>query len=484
MRQFFLQLWNDRALILFEILHAPTLLWQVMAKAPEYRFFVVVGLAALAGLLICALVRLVKSRGKKIFGSVVFLLISIAAAAAVLCISYRGASRFVLPEPQRLTIGGQTATVSPQYSLAHAQRLNFSLPFLDADWYLADDAVCWKLGEDRTAVLWDLGSLREDGSCIVSALERTDDGSRITMKLDYSGSDECVFYSTDARMTIWLLPQGDQIAPLWNVEPGETFDPLRYSSHSPFGPGVVLENDGESVALAQRFDSTRNDLYLFHRFGEDVVLFTYQGTTSENRNENNSLEDTIKNQTRSFRPLDSLNNEKDRMDMLKTVHALIDRHFLFLTDLDEAELASLLPNRITAYPIGFSELRDCFTLPCRELLEMGGDGEFPCLRFIGDGPDGESCLYTLAHGGGWFNRHSSTEPHGWYAEWSEAYASGKRTPDRAMTDFCGATAVKYQDGWLLNAGQFDNLDRTQTDYYYLTVEPLADAGVEELSPAG
>ena len=71
MKSFFTQLWNDRALILFEILHAPEMLWQAMAKAPEYRFFVVVGLVALAALLIHAFVQLVKSREKMIFGSLV-----------------------------------------------------------------------------------------------------------------------------------------------------------------------------------------------------------------------------------------------------------------------------------------------------------------------------------------------------------------------------------------------------------------------------
>ena len=484
MKSFFTQLWNDRALILFEILHAPEMLWQAMAKAPEYRFFVVVGLVALAALLIHAFVRLVKSRGKKIFGSVVFLLVSIVAAAAVLCVSYRGASRFVLPEPERLTVGGETVTVSPQYSLAHAARVNTSFTILNAEWYLADDAVCWKLGEDSAAVLWDLGSLREDGSCRVTALERREDGNAISMDLEYGGSDEGVFYSTDASITVCILPWGNQIAPLWNCEPGDTFDPLRYVSISPFGSAVVLENDGEGVALSDELWPGRSDLYLLRRFGEDVVLFTYTGTTSENRNENNNLEDTIKNQTRSFRSLDSLNNEKDQKDMLKTLHTLIDRHFILLTGLGEAELAALLPDRITAYPIGLSELRDCFTFPCSELVEMSGVGEFPTLRFIGEGPDGESCLYTFTHGGGWFNRHSSTEPSEWYKEWSEAYADGKKTPDRSMTAFCGATAVKYRDGWLLNAGLFDGNEMKQNDYYYLTAEPLADDADEDLSSAG
>lgn len=230
MKQFFLQLWNDRAQILFEILHAPVMLWQAMAKAPEYRFFVVVGLVALAALLIHTLIRLVKSRGKKIFGSVVFLLVSIVAAAAVLCISYRGASRFILPEPERLTVDDKTVMVSPQYSLAHGLDLNFSFPFLDAQWYLADNTLCWKFGEDHTAVLSDIASLREDGNCRVTALERKEDGNVISIELNYSGSDDNVRYSTTAWMTIRLLPWGDRIAPLWNCEPGDTFDPLRYVS--------------------------------------------------------------------------------------------------------------------------------------------------------------------------------------------------------------------------------------------------------------
>ena len=484
MKQFFSQLWNDRALILFEILHAPEMLWQAMAKAPEYRFFVIVGLVALAALLIHALARLVKSKGKKIFGSVVFLLVSIAATAAVLCISYRGASRFVLPEPERLTVGGKEVTVSPQYSLAHGRDLNFSFPFLDAEWYLADEAVCWKLDEDHTAVLLDIGSLREDGSCRVTALERREDVGVISMELKYGGSDEEVYYSTTVWLTIRLLSWGDRIASLWNCEPGDTFDPLRYVSRSPFGPGVVLENDGESVALSQEYGPDRSDLYLLRRYGEYVVLFTYVGNSTETRKENNSLEDTIKNQTPTFRSFDALNNEKDQREMLETLHALIDRHFLLLQGLDEAEITALLPDRIKAYPVGFAELRDCFSFPCSELVELGGDGEFPALRFIGEGPEGGSCLYTLAHGGGWFNRHSAAEPRDWYEEWSKAYADGKKTPDRAMTAFCGATAVKYRDGWLLNAGLFDNYDSTKPDYYYLTVEPLTDGTDENPSPAG
>ena len=484
MESFFTQLWNDRDLILFEILHAPEMLWQAMAKAPEYRFFVVVGLVALAALLIHAFVRLVKARGKKIFGSVVFLLVSIVAAAAVLCVSYRGASRFILPEPERLTVGDQTLTVSPQYSLAHAARVNTSFTILNAEWYLADDAVCWKLGEDSAAVLWDLGSLREDGSCRVTALERRVDGNVISMTLQYRGSDENVRYSTTAWMTIRLLPWGDRIASLWNCEPGDTFDPLRYVSASPFGPGVVLENDGEGVALSQDFGPGRSDLYLLRRFGEDVVLFTFFGDATETGKENNSLEDTIKNQTPTLRSYDALNNEKDQKEMLETLHALIDRHFLLLRDLSEDELAALLPDRITAYPVGFAELWDCFSFPCSELVEMGGDGEFPTLRFIGEGPEGERCQYTLVHGGGWFSQHSAAAPHEWYEEWSEAYADGKKTPDRAMTAFCGATAVKYRDGWLLKAGLFDNYDSKKTDYYYLTIEPLADDADEDLSSAG
>ncbi|MBQ9721792.1 MAG: hypothetical protein IJV64_14035, partial [Oscillospiraceae bacterium] len=381
-------------------------------------------------------------------------------------------------------LGDKTVTVSPQYSLAHGLDLNFSFPFLDAEWYLADDSLCWKLDEDHTAVLLDIGSLHEDGNCRVTALEHWEDGNVISMTLNYGGSDEEVYYSTTMWMSIRLLPWADQIASLWNCEPGERFDPLRYVSYSPFGPGVVLENDGEGVALSQEFGPGRNDLYLLRRFGEDVVLFTYGGLAKESRKENNSLEDSINNQTATFRPFDSLSNETDKKEMFKTLHELIDKHFLLLVDLSEDELDALLPDRITAYPAGFAELRDCFSFPCRELVEMSDSEEFPTLRFVGEGPNGESCLYTLVHGGGWFRQHSAAVSNGWYEEWDEAYANGKKTPDRAMSDFCGATAVKYRDGWLLKAGRFDNYDSMKPDYYYLTAEPLADAADEDRSPAG
>lgn len=482
MKLFFMQLWADRALILYQILHAPALLWAVMEKAPEYRFFVVVGLVALLVLLISAVVRLVKSRGKKIFNAVFFLLFSIVAAGAVLCVSYRGAEHFALPEKQRMTIGGETVSLSPQYSLAHGQYGDRSVY---APWRLADTAVCWKIGEGRAAALWDLDTLREDGTSVVWGLERQDGDRLIRLLLNYSGSDEGVYYNTNADLDILILERGDQVAPLWKLEPGDSFDPMRYRIDSLSFDCTVLENDGVSLVLAQDDGENASTLCLFQRCGEDTVLFRYRGSTSENKNENNNLQDTINNQFRSFRSLDPLRSERDRDDMLQTLRALADERFRLLTGLEEEELSALLPDRITAYPVGFHELRDCFSIPCSELVEMtGSSDERPSLRFIGRGPDGEDCLYTLEHGGGWFYWNSWQNPHGWFSEWDSAYSSGKKAPDRAMTAFLGATAVKYHDGWLLNAGLIDGDEMNQNDYYYLTITPLAGAEDAETPPAG
>ena len=101
---------------------------------------------------------------------------------------------------------------------------------------------------------------------------------------------------------------------------------------------------------------------------------------------------------------------------------------------------------------------------CSSDLEVSYD--LSVIRFIADGPDGKAHTWSLANGGDIYRSISARYKFKNSGDWAEAYKDGRKDPDSDMSEWVGATAVAFDDGWLIISGK---LDEGKTQFYYLTM---------------
>lgn len=455
-----------------ELLAAPQLLWRWSAGNTLYRVIVLAAAALAAALLVYILVSLF--RAKKKGGTIFALLVLLAVTGAGLWAAQNQVGRLLIPEAATVRVGGEGYLATEQYSLARGVYYSDGGSYVEPNWSLADDTVTWKVNERLAVQLTGLQSLTGNRRIRLRRLSHEGDWGLIGLDHSFGHTGDGVGENVFGAIEVYILP-GQQLAEQsWYAPAGEVTQgpdlkqpefPLTYT---------ILENDGDSVlfTLAHTALDPSDTLGLARQFGPDLVICLNEAFSNRWATDGAGWQES--------RQYDPLTNAEERAYLAEPLQALLGGSLRLIQDQPEDAVASLLPQRITAYPVNITDGLTGFTLPCRELLEMRGSVfEDYTLRWIGAGPDGGDMLYTIVNSGGWYCNPTTAAQQKTVDAWDEAYLAGLSSPDAEMTAFLGQKAVPYQGGWLLNMGDSVGKTMHERQYYYLTAEPWLPADTGE-----
>lgn len=229
----------------------------------------------------------------------------------------------------------------------------------------------------------------------------------------------------------------------------------------------ILENDGERItAIIKPLWTDRVVICMAQQMGEDLVLACSDGV-------GRITDDHGTSKDKALSPDMDLD---DRAFLLEPLTALFDGRIRLLQGLSKEQMTQILPDRIADYPVGFSLNKKHFSIPCSELLSVGmedlpwlDDYYAPAIRFKGSGPDGKGYVYSLYNGGETHKNNAVGYVEPLSYDLNRAYRDEEAAVDSVMSDFIGAKAVEYQDGWLILVGNIDPNGK-EKQLYFLTME--------------
>ena len=357
-----------------------------------------------------------------------------------------------------------------QYSLARGETDPITLR-TGSMWRLCDDTVTWKIGDGTAIQLKNLHTLPGIGRFGVEELRR--DGDRIYIRMSRSEGSGSVSDNrrSECLVEIEILPGAKLERQSWFA------DAPSYISTGEGEGYSVFYNSGSEVQFLEKDADYVNEngdivmgLCMARRLDGDVVLVKARAFTSE----------TSESHT-EYTELNPGTDEELKSRLLELERALFDGRIRLLRGLSEQSLAATLPGTLADYPVGASAGRGGFAIPCTWLKETRRSDDYGALiRFVGPGPKGGEMEYTLISGAAMYDYVRSD----YYFGWREDYEKGWLEPDPDMTAFLGCPAVKVDDGWVLDPGDFysSSADEVMENYYCLVVQILTPAPTPTPTP--
>ena len=455
-----------------EVRSAPALLWKWTEGSSMFRGIAIALTVAVAALLLYLIISFFRVSWKGKLRQLLLTAVAFLAFCALLVVAKREVERFQLPEAQALQLGGEEFVSYPQYSLMHGMP---TFGGESTDWVISDPVFTVRSGEDRILQLTGLDQLCSTERYYLDAMKQTDDRLHLHFSRSVNDKpDEAHAQTTSFELDILLLQDRELRQLPWYLEEGQTITGKHIRDDDGLVHYDIRENSGDRLIFSMHDEWGRLPAFgIARQIGPDVLIGLSQGFI-------NRWEDRVDwsgNNPVMAEHFDlDPDTEADAELLAEPLLVFFDGHVHLSRGLTEEEQRMVLPGRVADFPPGETSYKNGgFAFPCRQLLEMVEEPEYSgtlILRFLGDGPDGEPCVYTLLNGGNLALRQGLYENGApWYAEWDAAFEAGCQNPDEAMTAFLGAPAVAYEDGWLLNPGTFMGVRSPEPDYYFLTLEP-------------
>ncbi len=468
-----------------DIKAAPELLWKWTEGNLPFRVLGIVVVALLAFLVLYIIVGFFRADWK---GKIRTVLIAAVGAVLICCCIWlvqQEVKRYLLPDQKMIELNGEEAAVYPQYSLV---RGTLSEGWVDGHWYFADDVFTLQVNDSLVLQLTGLDKLCSEGRYYVNGVSRDNGNLKISLTRNYSVSPDAdhidQIYSD---LEIRIIPEQKLEAVPWLKKPGEATSADAFINPYLTSEVTTLENNGKEAYFLARTPYGRDIIGMAIQNGQNMICCFSSGYYFRFNNKNDWSGNSQTVYPTNLNPFD---DTEDRTFLAEPFHALSTGCIHCFHDLTEEETGAILPSRIINQAVGNSTASTDgdFSFPCQNLVEFHGDitdwseddditDTLYTLCFTGDGPNSKQFLYTLVNGAGIAAFSLEGTDYEAVYRWGEAYKNGHSQPDEAMTEFLGAPAVAYEEGWILHPGSWDYDSKLKENYYYLTMTVLnTDAG--------
>lgn len=461
------------------IASGPQTLWMLSDGHPISRG-ILIGAAGLAAISILSLLiyylRCLFKKKRENPGALIAVLL-------IICGAFMLGERMKPAEAVPVTVDDVELLSVERYSLSRGH-LDFfrraAVFMLDSTWSFSNDVFSFMTDESTLLQLSGLRTLSEGKTYYLRSAETDDPLPRLNFYNNEHGED----FSVSAELDVYVLKDRTLSEEAWFLEAGESTEASSFCSFECYiemdgslrcsaldTDYRILENDGETIT----FLMTLKDRYLeptalcmARQYGQDIVAAV---SRAERFASGAVFERT---------PFDPAGSKEQRAILLEPLQTLFDGNIRLIADPTDEMLALALPQSIDNCPCWFFDKGTRLSIPCSRLLAMEYDEESnQVLRFIGPGPDGKECLYTLLNGGnGVDGKERERREH-----WNLVYKRDKTAVDSDMSQFLGARAIRCDEGWVVKMGTFLGDSGSSYDhYYYLTAEPVPQSLLSQESP--
>ena len=457
------------------IVSGPQTLWMLSEGHPISRGILYGGAGLVAVTILSLLVyylRCIIKKKRENPGALIAVLL-------IVCGAFLLGARMKPAEAAPVTVDGVELLSSENYSLSRG-RLEFikkaSVFMLNPDWSFAGDSFSFMTDENTLLQLSGLRTLAEGRSYYLSSAETDTPLPRLEFSYYQSGESE----SVSAELKLYVLKDRTLSEEPWFLDAGKRvraasfccfegyIDPDGIARYEPFDTDYrILDNDGETLIFLMKFTSNMATLdgklieptavCMARQYGPDIVAAV-------------SFAETLESGSYDRIAFDPIKDVEARAFLLEPLENLFDGNIRLIADPTDEMLALALPKSIDNCPCWFFDKGTRLSIPCSRLLAMTYDKDYEqVLRFIGPGPDGEECLYTLLNG----RNGVGDEERARREEWNLVYKRDKTAVDSDMSQFLGAKAIRCDGGWVVKMGTFLGDSGASYDHYYhLTIEPV------------
>ena len=452
----------------------------MLSKGHPISRGILIGAAGLAAITILSLLiyylRCIFKKKRENPGALIAVLL-------IICGVFVLGERMKPAEAVPVTVDGVELLSYERYSLSRGHLVFFrrsSVLMLDSTWYFSDDVFSFMTDESTLLQLSGLRMLSEEKTYYLHSAETDAHLPGLHFYYNEDGEDFTVL----ADLDVYVLKDRKLSEEGWFLDAGESTEAssfCSFESHIEMDGSVrysaldtdyrILENDGETIT----FLMTLKDRYLkptavcmARQYGQDIVA----AVSYAERDASGAFHDRT--------PFDPDGSMEQRAILLEPLRTLFDGNIRLIADPTDEMLALALPRSIDNCPCWLFDKGARLSIPCSRLLAMEYDGKnTQVLRFIGPGPDGEECLYTLLNGGnGVDGKERERREH-----WNLVYKGDKTAVDNDMSQFLGTRAIRCDGGWVVKMGTFLGDSGSSYDhYYYLTAELVPQALLSQESP--